>query len=767
MIVNQRNQWMNRLAIAPIPMMALAIVSLWVADVRVVWASQSMTWLIHYGSVALGFLFIVIPAARSFLANGEPSVLMLGCGILIMDIGVTAMPFTFARSSDTAFAIYNTSALLGALCHFMGVAVTSRRKIRLKRPIAWLTAAYAGGAAVMGLVICVAFAGWMPVFFIDDQGGTVVRSLVVSTAVALFVLTAGLLWQTNRRIASPFLRWYSLGLFLLAAGLAGSMLIVVRDSPLQWVARFTQIIGTIYMCVAVLASARKSITKAIPLSAVEKAWRENDFLASLRQQSPLGWVLRYGLAVVAVAAAFGVRVALTAWVGPGLASYITFYPAVMVAALLAGFGPGLLATALAGLIAAYRLMPPVGQHVIASPADRLGLVIFTSMGLFVSVVAEFYRHYRDKAAAYDSEAALRENQARLAVFAEATFEGIVESEAGRIVDCNEQFARMFGYSVAELRGFEIVKMVAPEDVDRVMANIRQGLESASEHVALRKDGSRINVEVHGRPASPGSARRHTAIRDITARKRAEEALIRLNAEQEVANKALRDSRAAALNLMQDAVAAHRQIEQASEELRLEITERKRAESALQTTLQRFYDVLSSMYSGVLLVTDEGRVEFANQAFCDGFGLEDAPTDLLGLTSEDMLEKIKNAYLHSDESMARIREIVDRGQPVKGEELAMRDGRTCLRDYVPLNIHGKSYGRLWLHFDITERKRAEETLRRHSAELQAMNDELARFNRVAVGRELRMIELKKEINALYAQLGQPPPYPLEFEKEEYS
>ena len=127
--MNQRSQWVNRLAIMPIPVLVLAMAALWVADVRVVWPSPSMIWLIHYGPVAIGVAFIVIPAARSFLANGQPSVLMLGCGMLMMDIGVTAMPFAFAQSSDTAFAIYNTSALLGALCHFVGVAITSRRKI--------------------------------------------------------------------------------------------------------------------------------------------------------------------------------------------------------------------------------------------------------------------------------------------------------------------------------------------------------------------------------------------------------------------------------------------------------------------------------------------------------------------------------------------------------------------------------------------------------------------------------------------------------------
>ena len=41
---------------------------------------------------------------------------------------------------------------------------------------------------------------------------------------------------------------------------------------------------------------------------------------------------------------------------------------------------------------------------------------------------------------------------------------------------------------------------------------------------------------------------------------------------------------------------------------------------------------------------------------------------------------------------------------------MQDGRTCLRDFVPLNVQGKSCGRLWLHFDITASKQAEEAMR---------------------------------------------------------
>jgi hypothetical protein len=53
-------------------------------------------------------------------------------------------------------------------------------------------------------------------------------------------------------------------------------------------------------------------------------------------------------------------------------------------------------------------------------------------------------------------------------------------------------------------------------------------------------------------------------------------------------------------------------------------------------------------------------------------------------------------------------------------------------------------------DITERQRAIE--------------ELTRFNRAAVNRETRMVELKKEINDLCARVGEAARYSLEFTKE---
>lgn len=64
-------------------------------------------------------------------------------------------------------------------------------------------------------------------------------------------------------------------------------------------------------------------------------------------------------------------------------------------------------------------------------------------------------------------------------------------------------------------------------------------------------------------------------------------------------------------------------------------------------------------------------------------------------------------------------------------------------------------------DISEQKQAEEELLAKTAELEARNAELERFNRVVIGRELDMLELKRTINALTRALGRPEPYDLAF------
>jgi len=180
----------------------------------------------------------------------------------------------------------------------------------------------------------------------------------------------------------------------------------------------------------------------------------------------------------------------------------------------------------------YLFLNPTGEIGVLLPADRFGLIFFSVSGVCIAVFSEFYRISRKKIAYYDREIALHESNERLKIFAQATFEGIVESENGIILDCNGQYAKMVGYSVQELKGMKIIDLIAPEDREMVELNLNANKESVTEHSVICKDGSRIIVETHGRPVSPKNHKRHTAIRDITERKHYELALLKAKDEWE-------------------------------------------------------------------------------------------------------------------------------------------------------------------------------------------------------------------------------------------
>jgi signal transduction histidine kinase len=113
-------------------------------------------------------------------------------------------------------------------------------------------------------------------------------------------------------------------------------------------------------------------------------------------------LIRYGFTVSTVAAALLLHQVLTAYVGPGLPTYITFYPAVMLVAIVAGFWPGFVATVVSAVVADYYLLPPLNSLILVDPrienlTDAVALIFFSGMGVFISAVAEFYRRARQRA----------------------------------------------------------------------------------------------------------------------------------------------------------------------------------------------------------------------------------------------------------------------------------------------------------------------------------------------------------------------------------
>ncbi len=68
--------------------------------------------------------------------------------------------------------------------------------------------------------------------------------------------------------------------------------------------------------------------------------------------------------------------------------FLTFYPAVTIAALYGGFGPGVLATAASAVLAAYMFEEPVGLLAIRSSAELISMAIFLSCSILISYLID-------------------------------------------------------------------------------------------------------------------------------------------------------------------------------------------------------------------------------------------------------------------------------------------------------------------------------------------------------------------------------------------
>ena len=138
-----------------------------------------------------------------------------------------------------------------------------------------------------------------------------------------------------------------------------------------------------------------------------------------------------------------------------------------------------------------------------------------------------------------AEEALRESEERLRDLAEAAFEGILITDGGQILHSNRVLLEMLGYERREALGRSVLKFIAPGYRDLVQRNILSGIEEPYEILGLRKDGTTLELEVRGRAFSYGGREvRVSAIRDVSDRKRAEEARSRLAAIVESSDDAI-------------------------------------------------------------------------------------------------------------------------------------------------------------------------------------------------------------------------------------
>ncbi len=192
----------------------------------------------------------------------------------------------------------------------------------------------------------------------------------------------------------------------------------------------------------------------------------------------------------------------------------------------------------------------------------------------------------------------------------------------------------------------------------------------------------------------------------------------------------------------------------------DITEVKQSAAAMRESEERYHTLFNSIDEGFCIIESifdehdtpiDYRFLEINPMFAKQTGLREA----VGKRMRELVPEIEDHWIQIYGNVALT------GQPIRFvNEAKALDGRWF--DVYACRVGEPDLRKVAVIFnDITARRHSAEALRQTHVALQAHAEELGRFNRIAVGRELRMIELKQETNELCVQNGEPARYPLEF------
>jgi PAS domain S-box-containing protein len=180
----------------------------------------------------------------------------------------------------------------------------------------------------------------------------------------------------------------------------------------------------------------------------------------------------------------------------------------------------------------------------------------------------------------------------------------------------------------------------------------------------------------------------------------------------------------------------------------EIKERKRTEEALIKEKAFIESALNTLNDIFFVLDMSGRFLRWNKA----------GNTILGYTDEE-ISAMRPTDFFSGEDIQRVTEaigkVIREGNASMEAAFITKDNRK-----IPYEIFGsllkdpsgKYIGICGVGRDITDRKHTEEELRKREEELKKRVKELEDFYEMGVGRELRMIELKKEIESLKEELA---------------
>jgi PAS domain S-box-containing protein len=170
---------------------------------------------------------------------------------------------------------------------------------------------------------------------------------------------------------------------------------------------------------------------------------------------------------------------------------------------------------------------------------------------------------------------------------------------------------------------------------------------------------------------------------------------------------------------------------------------------LRESEERYRAIVEDQTELICRWRHDGTITFANEVYCRYFGIQ--CQEIIGksffhVIPEEDRQELKGhiSRLSRENPVATIEHhVVMPGGKIHWQQWTNR----AIFDDQGNIIEFQSVGR-----DITDRKLAEEALKASEEELKRRVAELEEFYQIAVGRELRMVELKEEIERLSEELG---------------
>ncbi|MBI5749854.1 MAG: PAS domain S-box protein [Nitrospinae bacterium] len=296
---------------------------------------------------------------------------------------------------------------------------------------------------------------------------------------------------------------------------------------------------------------------------------------------------------------------------------------------------------------------------------------------------------RDVSERKKRDARIKEMEERYRNLAENSPDGIGVTCNGRAVFINKKWAEALGYTIDEIIGRNPIEHIHPEDRERAINNIKTILSGESLPSPREYRAIRKNGEI---------------------------------VEMEAASsRIIYEGKTAIQSIFRD------------------ISERKKYEKKLKEMKERYRSLVENSPDAIGAVCD-GRIVFINDKGLEMFGY--TRDEIIGMNVAKTVSPEDGERVLNDIKIVLSDEYI----PPREYKLLKKNGETFDVEITRSKIEyeGKPAIQSTIR-DISERKKRDNEMREYIRELEILN-------KVAIERELRMIELKKEVNKLLTEIG---------------